>query len=536
MIIRNPYGFVARHFKIINILLMIPMLYLAFKLSDTSNFFNSYISSGYSTPETNFADTYINGLMYFITFILLISNIIIYVILTSKKKNGIIYLINILYCIILFVAMTLFHSAMSSIETSDLDATFANFVRDCSLISYFPMYILMILHATKAVGFNFRTMSFDNNSDLKIKEEDEEDIEIKVGSGNNSLKKNLVHLIRELKYYVLENKFVFMCIGAVLLIFISYNLYMDFQVYNKSISIRQAFNLDDFTLSLKESYITDVDYRGNTIEEDKYYLAIRIGIQNNSLEDSSISDSNFRIYIGNEVLYPSYDKSSRFLDIGEVYQGETIRSTEAHDYVFVYELTKKQLKSSYQMRILNGLTEKNGSLIKKYRKITVRPQNITKTENLGTLKPNQEVSLKKTTIGDTKYMLKNIELVTSYPYQYEVCKTSDNCNKVNDTIVAKAGKALLVIEDDITLDETTPYFKYVSKDFYVDFTYLAYKYAISSGNDAGNDKYKTINLTNITPSTLKGKKVYEVPSSILSANKINLVIRIRNKYITTEIK
>lgn len=310
---------------------------------------------------------------------------------------------------------------------------------------------------------------------------------------------------------------------------------MDFQVYNKTINIKQAFNLNDFTLALKESYISDVDYRGEKITEGKYYLAIKVGIQNNNTqEDFTINNSVFRIYIGNDVIYPSYDKSLRFLDIGEAYQGELIRAGTAHDYVFVYELDKNQLKSSYQLRILNGLSEKNGTLLKNYKKITVRPQNVTKTESLGELKPNQEVSLKKTTLGNSKYLLKDIKLVTSYPYSYEVCD-KNGCNKVNDTIVARGGKALLVIEDNISLDESTAYYAYKSKDFYVDFTYLNYEFKVDGGKDYG-DKVRNVSLKNITPQNMETHRVYEVPSTILSADKINLVIRIRNKYITTIIK
>lgn len=534
MIIRNPYGFIAKHFKLINVILIALMLYLLLQLGDVVGFFNDYIANGYSTPETSFSDKYITGLMYGATAIIMIANIVLYIVFASKKKNNNIYLINVLYCIVLFVAMALFHSSMSSIEKDSLDPTFANFVRDCALISNLPMYILILFNASRAIGFNFRTFRFDNNSDLKIKEEDDDEIELKVGTGDTSLKKVLVHLIRELRYYVLENKFVFMCIGAVFLIFFGYNFYKEFQIYNKRVSINTPFNLDKFTLSLKESYISDVDYRGATIESGKYYLAIRMGIKNNA-EDTIISNSSFRLYIGDEILYPSYDRSSRFLDIGEPYHGELIRKDEEHDYVFVYELDKNQVKSSYQLRILNDLTEKNGKLLKSYKKLTIRPQNITKTESLGELKPNQEVSFRKTTLGETKYLLKNVEISPVYKYSYETCDSKNFCRNTTDTLVARSGKTFLIVEDELTIDETTPYYKYESKDFYTDFTYIYFKYNLGSSTEVG-DKYKTAPLENVTPMAIKDKKIYEVPSNISYANNIQLVIRIRNKYITTIIK
>lgn len=158
MIIRNPYGFVVKHFKLINLILIVPMIYLAFKLGDITNFFNSYIASGYSTPETSFADVYVNGTMYLIIIALLFANIFLYFIFTSKKKNGLIYSINIIYFLVLIVAVFLFHTSMSNIEKDSLDATFANFVRDCAIIAQMPIYFLMIANVAKGVGFNYLSL------------------------------------------------------------------------------------------------------------------------------------------------------------------------------------------------------------------------------------------------------------------------------------------------------------------------------------------------------------------------------------------
>lgn len=535
MIIRNPYSFIVKYYKIINILLIIPMVYLAFKFGDVATFFKDYIKAGYTTPETNFAESYVTGLTFLSAFIMLIANIILSLVFASKKKNNLYYTINIFYFIFLLFAALLFGSSMSSIEKQSLDATFANFVRDISTISYLPLYLLILINLSKSFGFNYKSLRFDNNAELRIKEDEEEDIEIKIGSDNNTLKKNLVHIFRELRYYILENKFVFTCIGVVLFLIIGYVTYKNYQVYNKVYAINQAFRLDNFTLSLKESYITDTDFRGNIITEGKYYLALRIGLQNNGKEETKIANSHFRIYIGDEVIFPNYDKSARFIDIGEIYQGEAIKAEEEHEYVFVYELNKEQIKNSYQMRILNNLSEKNGKLLSSYRKITVKPRNIIKTQDLGILKLNQEANLKNTTLGNTKYKVKNIKIAMSHPYSYEKCNQENECSTIQDTIVASGGKTLIIIEDEITYDESIPYLKYNDKDFYIDFATLEYQFNVSSGRDAG-DKTRTTTLKNVSPKALTDTKVYEVPYTLLNANKINLEIKIRNKYLTIVVK
>lgn len=538
MIIRNPYNFVVKHYKLINLLLLIPMIFLVLKFGDISNFFKDYIGMGYATTETSITDTYITGLTTLTIVFMIIVNILLYLIFASKKKNGLFYSINIIYFIALLVGLLLFSSSMASIEKDSLDATFANFVRDVSFICYLPMYLLMAINVSKAFGFNFKTLQFDNNSELKIREEDEEDIEIKVGGDNNTVKKSLVSIMRELKYYVLENKFVFTCIGIVLALIIGFTTYQNYKLYNKSFRINQSFELDKFTLALKESYITDVDYRGIIVTEGKYYLAIRMYLKNNG-EDTSISNSAFRIYIGDDIIYPSYDKSARFIDIGEAYQGEVIpkaeKDEEGHDYVFVYELTKEQVKNTYQMRILNHLSEKNGKIIPSYRRITVKPRNVTKTKDLGVVKLGQEVKLKDTTLGNTSFTINELTLDTSYRYSYEMCNLKNICSEYTDTVVPSTGKILLIIKDEINIDKLSPYAQYKYQDFYIDYSSLIYQFTINSGKDEGN-KIRTTTLKNITPQVLKDVKIYEVPNTMLNASKINFEIRIRNHYLTMVVR
>ena len=534
MIIRNPYGFIVKHYKLINLLLLLPMIYLTLKFGDISSFFRSYVNAGYSTPETSITNSYITILAMVAILFMLLSNIILYVILATKKKTSYYHLISIAYYIVSLICLMLFSATMSTIESGKIDMTFINFVRDTSNLVLIPLYLLDVCAVAKGVGFNVKTFRLDANDDLKISEEDEEDIEIKVGSDNNTLKRTGVHLIRELKYYILENKFVFTCIGVVILLILGYTWYQEFEINNKTYTINQSFSLDSFTLSIKESYLTKVDYRGNLIADDKYYLAIKIGL-NNQGAATTIDKSSFRIYVGDTAIFPSYDKASRFIDIGKIYQGETINSGESNDYVFVYELTSDQLKSSYEMRILSGMTQKDSKLINQYKKINIKPSNIIKTETLGTLKKKKEVDLNSTTLGNTKFTLKDLQVVTSYTYEYESCDSRNNCTTVKDVVVPSGGKVLVIIDDELSLDTESSYYNNSEKDFYGDFISLKYVYEITTGGAVG-DYTNTTTLKNITPKNLTTKSVYEVPSTLLEAKKIDMIITVRNKKVIINVK
>lgn len=535
MVIRNPYNFIVKHFKLINLLLLLPMLYLALKTGDIASFFRDYVSAGYSTPETNFTETYITTLTTVATLITLIAHVIVFVVLATKKKNSIYHLVGSIYYIIVLICLFFFTASMKSIEAYSMDATFANFVRDTASLVSIPGYVLLAWGAITALGFNLKTFRFDGHHELKVSDDDEDDdIEIKVGSDENALKRSGVHLFREMKYYVLENKFVFSCIAVVLLFIVGYTWYSEYQIYNKSYTINQSFSLENFSLSIKESYITNVDYRGALVSDEKYYLAVKIGIHNEGPE-TTIDRSNFRIYIGDQVIYPSYDKSSRFIDIGRQYQGEIIHTNESDDFVFVYELTDKQLKSNYEMRILSGLTQKNEELLTKYKKINIRPSNILKTKELGETKLNKNVDFSETTLGKTTFTLKKISVVQNYEFKYDSCDSKNNCKEVRDLIIPSGGNVLVIIEDDLVLDQNSPYYKNSERDFYGDFVTLDYKYVLGQFGASEIKKNKT-KLTNVTPKLLKNQSIYEAPGTLLYATDIEMKIQIRNQILIIEAK
>ena len=64
MILKKPYAFLIKHFKLIHLLLCIPFIYLIIRIGAIASFFSSYVQANYYTSETNLAGTYINYFMY----------------------------------------------------------------------------------------------------------------------------------------------------------------------------------------------------------------------------------------------------------------------------------------------------------------------------------------------------------------------------------------------------------------------------------------------------------------------------------------
>jgi len=539
MIIRNPFRYLSKYYKIINLILLIPMTYLLLKFNDIAKFFREYVSNSYQTVETGIAEKYITGLCIFILVASLVVHLIMGIIISSKKRNALFHYISALYYLYMTVISVILYNIMSSIESGSMDATFMNFIRDLANLSYLPLIPLLLITLCKGLHFDIKTFRFEKSPELQLSEEEEEEedaIEIKFNKQGGSAKSGLIHYLRELKYYVLENKLIFRIIGILIIIALVISAYLQIQVYNKNYSANQVFTINNFEMSLKASYITDVDFHGNVIEKGKYFLVVKMAVQNTSSVDASLSTADLRIYLSDdEVIYPSYDRSIRFIDVGKNYQGETISKLNgAVDYVFCYELTKSQIKSSYQIKILNQLSLKETKLVSSYKIINIKPENILESEDLGTASVGDQIYFYETTLEDTKFTIKSIQIANSYAFEYQSCNFNNVCNNYKDTVVPGNSKSLIIIEDEIIWDETIPYYLYSDKDFYGDFVTLDYDYDISTKSGVIT-RHVSSTLTEVTPSTLQGVKTFEVANNITNSKNKKLTITVRNKKYTINI-
>ncbi len=530
MIIKNPYNVIAKHYKLINALLLVPMVYLLLKYRDIARFFRDFVASNYKNVESNLGETYVTSLCLITTGFMIAYNAIMYMAYISKKKNGLMHMITaIAYTVIIILAL-LFHNTMESL--SNIEPTFANFVRDMANLAVLPQYFFIAVTFINAIGFNVKTLRFDRRTGLEV-DEDEEEIEIRLGSDDNAGKRNAVRLIRELKYYILENKFVFSIIGIGVVGIILITIYVNLRITNRVYSFNQELTAETFQIALKESYISNVDYQGRVIAPDTYFLVIKMGLRNTSY-DTPIDKSVFRIVLGDKVFFPTYDRSDRFADIGKPYNGEVVHTNEENDYVFVYELKEKEVKGTYQLKILNKLKAEDDKILSSYKTINVKPKNLTKKVNLGEVNTGKAISLKETTLGNTTIKISNIKVLPYYEYTYEVCNANKtDCRLAKYNIVPSPGRVLMVMEDEINYDEKCSYYKNTYRKFYEDFVTLRYKPAPITGVDRA---ITTSAMLDVTPLDLKGERVYEVSNELLTALKIDMVVNIRNWRVIIKVK
>ncbi len=582
MILKKPYGFIIKHFKIINFLLLIPTFYITMCISDIANFLKRFVDNKYTTFETGIAGKYITLWLLISLVFLILFNLLLLGLMKKKKKTGKVYVFSIIFYFIIFMLSLMLYNQFTSIELGRINTTIIGIYKDIMGFTPYAGYFLIVSTLFRAVGFNIKTLKFDQTIDIQLTEEDTEEFEIAGKEDQADLKKIAIHIIRELRYYAVENKFIVTCIVVLLLLVITSNVYINIGFYNKKYATNENFVLNNMLLSVKESYITNVDQGGNQIADNKYFLVVKLGIDNTGWQPQAIRLKDFLIQVNKKNLYPALDQGNKFLDIAKNYDGNPIpqkiidafdkptyscekgyylkngkcsnkkenidpvienhfycpegyelKGTKCeipstnNEYVIAYELEKDQIQNSYVMKILNKTTNDIGELNPSYKMIKFKPTNLLNKEDMGTFELGDEINLKETTLGEATFKINKVSFVPSYIYEYQYCHTEKQCEIKQDVVTAKAGKLLVVVDDEIKYDKNSSFYKNTKQEFYKYFGKTSYLY---ENNEFVNK------LKDVTPTRMKNGRVYEVSSTINFATNKKIIITIRNKYFTVNLE
>lgn len=534
MIFRRPYAFLIKYFKIINFVISLLFIYIAYKSYRVMTFFNEYVTHNYSgNIYKNFYMQYISPITILAFIVLLIGLAIVLWLLIYKKKPIKIYATSILYYFILLIYFTINKNVMIGMETSVVTAEAARIYRDLSLIFLVPQIFFIITFILRGFGLNINKFNFEKDiKELEVTSEDNEEVELTFKNDGVKLKRNIRRYFREFSYYLKENKLIVSIIGAILtilLVILIINLFP--KKVDSNYKQGNIFTYDNITYSLKDSIITNLNYQGDLISKNKYYLVVVLNIKNNSIEDKSLDYNNFRLELDNDNIYPILDKGLNFVDYAEYYSGSVINGNNSFDYSLVFELNKNDIRNNYKIKFASGSTLKDNNIVGKFNIITITPSIINKVNNTGNYNLNEEVSFINSNLGNSSIKFNNPLITNKYVYNYESCY-NNKCSTYKDIVnldYTKTNKALLVLDYEYNIDKNVPFYKTSQTiNGFINY-FIKVKYTIDS-------KEYYSNVSNSTPSKLNGKIVLETTDKINEADNIYLSLIIRNKEYLVTIK
>lgn len=533
MIIKKPYAFIIKHFRLIHLLLLIPMIFLLTQTREIITFFSDYVANNYSLGNStdvlsSLASNYINIFMYLAVILILVVLIILSVVLQRKDKPTKFYNISIVYYIVMFVLITVSFAIFRSIENNTLDPVFARLIRDLSTIIHYSQYIFIIYTAIRGVGFNIKKFDFKSDLDeLQISSEDSEEVEFLIGIDSYKAKRSIRRFFRELKYYYKENKFIFIIIFIILIGIAGTMLYMNEEVYQRVYHEKDSIASGYLNFTIKDSYISNLSQNGTILKEDKYYVILQLEITNRYREDHEFNYVNLELTINNEYYTPSLSIANYFADYGNPYNGSPIKGNTSNDYILVYEIDQYLINQNFLLTVYSHYDGSVGGLGTVNNIIELDPTLISDTITSSNVTMGTHINFRDTNLGNSDFAIIDYEFTNRHVYTYEYCIQESNCitstGSINLNYTTDGTRMrLMVLDYELTLDNEIPYMAISRsyRSFFQDFTRLEYQI---------NGETYQYAVTIENPTSYSEKAVIKVPREIENADRIELVVNIRNR-------
>lgn len=512
MVLKKPYAFLIKNFKKIHFLLLVVLIFLAFKTSNLLNFYNDFIGNLISSTD---ASNYITFYMYLSIILILGICFVIFLLMKQKDKPKTLYIIMIGLYLVVLVVFFITSGNLRTLETEVLDQKTIRLYRDIIRILFALQCISIIPIVIRTMGFDIKKFEFAKDlNELNIEVTDNEEFELLVGVDTDKIKRKGRRKLRELGYYYQENKIFILIIAFFLIVVIGVYLFLNIKIYNKTYLENEPFSSYNFLLNVENSYLTIKNYEQEDVSfNDTAYVIVKLNVVSNLEGEYTLNINDFILVVNNETFLPTKKYYEYFKDIGIGYKSQKIDSATTKTYLLVYTIDEDYVDKDMILRYELGYEDNGVS----NRIINLNPVNLDKTSLVGSYNINEELNFSDSMLKSSKISISSYSIKTQFTYTYSSCITTNNCYD-NNVIVESANKKVLNIVFTSSYDNLNILIN--NNILFNDYITLKY---VSSGIE-----YES-NYTNITPNSYSDGVFLSVEENTLLASKIWLEFNIRSK-------
>ena len=515
MVLRKPYKFFIKYFRLFHLILATMVVYSLIRISHVITFINKFTNSDV-TLKTITMDEF-NSLYNIVDIIIpiltIILSVILLVVMTIKKKPNKFYAYSTLTSIAL-LAMTL-HGRSTMLELTN------TWLSRGSLESIVDLYVFVIIACAalvaialaRAIGFNIGR--FDFNSDLlqfELSEEDNAEFEVALNFDVIEMKRNMQKRHRYIKYFLKENKSTIIWSIAITIAFVGlYGLYSFSKNRIKAQPITNLSMIGDVGFTVNEAYIIDKSPNGKELPDDLNLVVLDVTLKNSTKRALKLNPGLLSLTIGEDIYGRKLTYGSYVSDLGTVFYNEDIKRQSEEKKLFVFAVPEKNINNKIYLGVSNY-----GNLT--YYKLN--PVKIETKDKVISAKLNDEMKFDGSTIGNSKIKITGFDI----KYQFEVPYKFKNLNSVETLAPVFSGntdKALLKIVTNYSFDKIS-----TTKTLQGLITRYGYiEYVIGDKTYKINGDIKEIKSVKAkVPNTY----YFEVDSNVMKADKVILGFRLRN--------
>ena len=524
MILRKPYAFFIKHFKLIHVILACLVFYSIYKTKLVLDFFNEYSSIIIDVSGQDLVTPLIPFLFQLMPFLILIGCIIILIVMIVKQKPCIYYLITIGVYIYTFIVVQVAKSTLYDLSINILPTQQILLVRDLIAVSFIVQIACSIMIVIRATGFDVKKFDFKTDlKELEIEEKDREEVEVQINFDSNKLVRQIRKKIRYFKYAYKENKLLFNLVVSFSSITLVVLLIILIFSGQKIINQNEYFSGNNISMKITDSYVVNTDYKGNILNENYYYLLLKIDVKSNYSE-RALDFATLKILIDNYVYTPIIENRDSFFDFGTIYNEEMI-GTNYEKKVLLYKIPKELMnKDIYFSFVDKNSKDEEGNF--KNVKVKIDYKNLIGIDSVNTASLNDTLQLTDSILNDYKIVISAYDIQKKYKLNYNFC-ISNNCYTSYEylvpTINTNQDKTILKImgsiEMESKIDGVNNLYDFINK-----FGKLYYTVD-------GVKKVQNINFSQLQSKKTQQNNIYyiEVLEEIENASNITLMFTVRNK-------
>ena len=530
MIFKKPYAFLIKNFKLIHVLLSVIIIFIINRFGKITGFFLDYVK-GNIRNAAGLSSSYIGSLIYLAIFIVVIFALIMFLLMKNKKKPTLFYILLFSYYLLLLILTSVAGGVLNSLEEITLTQQSSRAYRDIYMILALPQYYFIIMSIIRGIGFDVKKFNFSKDlAELEIKSEDNEEFEFVLGTDTYKYKRKIRRTFREVKYYVLENKFIFTIVFGVVGTVALIGLVLNFNFFNKVYKVGSSGNIGSFTYKLTSAYETKYDYNGNLINAEKKYIVLNMVITNKSYKPLALDNIYLYLKSGENSVYHEPSLRNYFIDIGKSYINEELPPDQEKNVIFIFEIDEKTNFKKYYLNILKNIDYKEGQAIYNYAKFKIKPTTLIDKPSNVDRQVNEVMYLGENIFDSSNIIFTKAELSNSYEYKYESC-VENICNQYFDVIspTDPTTESLLVLNYKLDVSKNIGLSESMNSDKYFFDKFLKVEYYY-------NNKRVIKNLNTSTPKQLQGMVFVDIPKNSLNSDVLNLLISSRNNTYIINLK
>ena len=535
MILRKPYAFLIKYFKLIHIVMTICIGFVLYKTWSIYSFLSNYISNGQTISVTEDVTGYVSGFLFVFVFLLIFANLIILYLMNHKKKPVVIYAYSLIVYIALVIVLFFSSDFIYKLQFLTPDTRITSLIKDGYLGLFLLQLAPFILFFVRGIGFDVKKFDFRQDiMDFEISDEDSEEFEFELGLDAEDIKARARRKWRFFKYYYKENKIVFYSLFAVVGFCLVVGINNFISSIEKIYKENEIFETTSFKIKVVDSYKTFYDYKGEEVKDGKFYVILKMDYYNKTSIAKGFSIDNATLKLDEYTSIPPtklmYDKFSEY---GVPYYSQFINPGETRNFMLIYEVDEKYYNSDFKLKYLYSAEYVNNQVEYLYRIVDIKETSVDKfsDNSVATKKVGEELIFKDSLLGNTKFTVDDVSLSNDFLYNVIICKNKE-CEKSTKFLQAETGDTyqltLMRLKYSLIFDKNV-WGTYDINNFIE--KYGSIRFVI------GDKEYDhKIRLKDVTPYESTNYVFLEVRDKLMTADSIYLDFVIRDKKYTYVLK